>query len=82
MQITQPIEVVTYLNHNNEESENSSCANSSTSKSIGGTAVKSGSSTWTVVLKNRQQMNVLTDDLMDPSHLFVKCKLSTDDLTV
>jgi len=80
-QITQAIKVLAHLNHDSEETEHSSCANSSTSESICGTAVKSGSSTWTVILKNKQQMNITTDDLMDPSHFFVKRKLSTDNLT-
>jgi len=57
--------LLTQLNHSNEVTENSSCANLSiTSKSIGGTAVKSGLQRWTVILHKTQEMIVTNDSFV------------------
>jgi len=76
MQQAQAIEIVAYLANNSEDSDNSS---STTSESVIGIAVKNGSSTWTVILHNEQQITVTSDDLMDPSWFYVKQQCLNDD---
>jgi len=81
-QIAEGVEVVAYLN--TRDSDNNSAANSSSLGSVGesvsGIAVKNGSTTWTVILKNEQQISVTNNDLMDPSQFFVRQKCLPDDL--
>jgi len=82
-QIIEPIKVVAYVNKavaNADDSDNNSTADSSaTSQLIGGTAVKTGIDTWTVIFKNNKQISVTSAELMDPSRFFVKRKWLTED---
>jgi len=79
--ITEPIEVVAYLPNDlsAEDSDNNSCNDSTTIKSVVGMVVKNGAKTWTLILPN-EQLTVCDDDLMDPSRFFVKHRWLSDDL--
>jgi len=80
--ITGPIEVVAYLPDDSlvEDSDNNSSNDSTTSKSVVGTAVKNGAKTWTVILPGKQ-LTVCDDDLMDPSR-FLVCRSLSGDMNV
>jgi len=54
MQLAEPTKVVAYLANNSEDLDNNSYDNSTTLESVMGTAVKNGSTTWTVCLQNEQ----------------------------
>jgi len=73
-QIIEPIKVVAYINAaaNADSDNNSTTDSSATCQSIGGTAVKTGIDTWTVILRNKTQISVTSAELMDPSRFFVK----------
>jgi len=67
--IVEAVEVVAYLN----DSDNNSAADSSSSgESVSGLVVKKSSTTWTVILKNEQEISVTNNDLMDPSQFLLE----------
>jgi len=68
MQITKPIEVVAYCNADNTADCQSTTDSSTSSKSIPGTAVKTGQQTWTVYLENEELISLTSDNLLDSSH--------------
>ncbi len=63
-----------------EDLDSNSYNDLTTSGSVGGMAIKNGKTTWTVVLKDKQQFTVTNEDLMDPSQFFVRHKCVSDDL--
>jgi len=64
-----------------EDLDSNSYNDLTTSGSVGGMAIKNGKTTWTVVLKDKQQFTVTNKNLMDPSQFFVRCKCVSDDLS-
>jgi len=79
-QISEPIEIVAYLENNMEDSDSNSYDYLTASESVGGMAIKNGKTTWSVVLKDKQQFTVTNEDLMDPSRFFVRHKCMSDGL--
>ena len=53
-QISEPIQIVAYLENNKEDSDSNSHNDSTASESVGGTALKDDKTTWTVVLKDKK----------------------------
>jgi len=79
-QISEPIQIVTYLENNMEDLDSNSYNDSTASESVGGMAIKDDETTWTVVLKDKTKFTVTNEDLMDPSRFFVRRKCVSDDL--
>ena len=72
--IAEAVEVVAYLNDSDNNSAADSSSLGSVGESVSGIAVKNGSTTWTMFLKNKQQISVTDNDLIDRSLFFVKRK--------
>jgi len=70
--IAEAVEVVAYLNDSDNNSAADSSSLGSVGESVSGIAVKNGSTTWTMFLKNKQQISVTDNDLMDQSRFLVK----------
>jgi len=74
----QPIAVTGYLS--SSESETDDDESVSDMQSFDGTAVKTDTNTWLVVVKNQPPMMVTDDDLLDTNKFFVQGKwMSADD---
>jgi len=80
--IAEAVEVVTYLNDSDNNSATDSSSSGSVGESVSGLAVKKSSTTWTVILKNEQEISVTNNDLMDPTQFSVRQKCLPDDLNV
>ena len=79
--IAEAVEVVDYLNDSDNNSAADSSSSGSDSGSVSGLAIKKSSTTWTVILKNEQQISVTNNDLMDPTQFSVRRKCLPDDLS-
>ncbi len=55
-QIAEPIEIVAYLENNMEDLDSNSYNDLTTSESGGGMALKNSKTTWTVVLKDKNNL--------------------------
>jgi len=73
----QPIAITAYLSSSESELDDESVSDM---QSFDGTAVKTDTNTWLVVVKNQPPMMVTDDDLLDTNKFFVQGKwMSADD---